>query len=189
MVLCDGDLRQGITLLQSAFRLAIPCDKKESTKSVPITRDDLDRVATVVPDSFENALISAAKKRDFDAVQSTILVRGVLNPHFSVRLDSCAHWLVLLQEFTRESLSAPQFLTQLQSKIMESTEFSDRSKQTILKVMAVGSVFVSVFAYQRLAVHSCRVCSFQEIDLRIIQGAEEYIQLLHLGCQMIKSLA
>ncbi|VDK35985.1 unnamed protein product [Taenia asiatica] len=140
LVLCDGDLRQGITILQSAFRFATPCVKNESTKSVSITCDDLDRVATVVPDNFEKTLISAARKRDFDTVHSTIL------------------------DFTRESLSAPQFLTQLQSRMLESTEFPDRSKQKILKVMA-------------------------EIDLRIIQGAEEYIQLLHLGCQMIKSLA
>ncbi|KAL5108655.1 Replication factor C subunit 4 [Taenia crassiceps] len=140
LILCDGDLRQGITLLQSAFRFATPSSKEGSTKSVPITCADLDQVATAVPDRFETALISAVKKRDFDALQSTIL------------------------ELTREGLSVPQFLTQLQSRLMESTEFPDHSKQKILKVMA-------------------------EIDLRIIQGAEEYIQLLHLGCQMVKSLA
>ncbi|EUB61011.1 Replication factor C subunit 4 [Echinococcus granulosus] len=118
LVLCEGDLRQGITFLQSALRFATPCGQKGSTKSVPVTRDDLDRVATVVPEQFENALISAAKKRDFDALQSTIL------------------------DFTGESLSAPQFLTQLQSRIMDSTEFSDRSKQKILQDMATVVFYV-----------------------------------------------
>ncbi|VDM30551.1 unnamed protein product [Hydatigera taeniaeformis] len=140
LVLCDGDLRQGINLLQSASCFATPCGQKESNKSVSVTCDDLDQVATVVPDHFEKAFISAAKKHDFDAMQSTVL------------------------DLTRESLSVPQFLTQLQARILESTDFPDRSKQKILQVIA-------------------------EIDLRIVQDAEEYIQLLHLGCQMIRSLA
>nr|CDS28537.2 protein split ends [Hymenolepis microstoma] len=68
------------------------------------------------------------------------------------------------EEFTREGLPASQFIYQLQTRILQSKDFSDHARKKILQEMG-------------------------EIDLRIIQGAEEYIQLLNLGCQMIRMVA
>ncbi|KAM3181683.1 hypothetical protein ACTXT7_013886 [Hymenolepis weldensis] len=100
LILCDGDLRQCINLLQTTLRFASPAEKTQSMKPVPITREDLNSVVTRVPANFEEKLISSVLKRDFDAMRAVLI----------------------------------------------------------------------------------------ELDLRVIQGAEEYIQFLNLGCQMIKAV-
>lgn len=66
-------MRQCINLLQTTFRFAAPLEKEQSLKPVPITREDLDHVATRVPTNFEDALISAVLKKDFDTVQATLI--------------------------------------------------------------------------------------------------------------------
>ncbi|VDO07642.1 unnamed protein product [Rodentolepis nana] len=140
LILCDGDLRQCINLLQTTFRFASSAEKDLSSKPISITHEDLNSVATRVPATFEEKLISSVLKRDFGAMQAVLV------------------------EFTREGLPASQFLYQLQTRILESKDFSDHARKKILQEMG-------------------------EIDLRVIQGAEEYIQLLSLGCQMIKMVA
>ncbi|VDL57258.1 unnamed protein product [Hymenolepis diminuta] len=140
LILCDGDLRQCINLLQTTLRFASPAEKTQSMKPVTITHEDLNSVATRVPANFEEKFISSVLKRDFDAMRAVLI------------------------EFTREGLPASQFLHQLQARILESDNFSNRARKKILREIA-------------------------EIDLRVIQGAEEYIQFLNLGCQMIKTVA
>ena len=73
-MLCDGDLRQGITLLQTTLRFATPANEEGLNGRVKITRENLDEMATVVPEKYETDLINAVKKRDFDAMKSTITV-------------------------------------------------------------------------------------------------------------------
>ncbi|KAM7532911.1 hypothetical protein Aperf_G00000128043 [Anoplocephala perfoliata] len=140
LALSEGDLRQCINVLQTTFRFATPLGKEQSLKPVPITREDLDNVATRIPEHFENALIEAVLKRDLAAIQRTLV------------------------EFTHEGFPTNQFLSQLQTKILDSAVFSDHAKKRILQEMA-------------------------EIDMRVTQGAEEYIQILHLGFQMVKSVS
>lgn len=73
-MLCDGDLRQGITVLQSASRFVAPLGTEGRSEPVTITRDHLNELASVVPEKYENDLISAAKGRNFEKIQSTIKV-------------------------------------------------------------------------------------------------------------------
>lgn len=74
LILCDGDLRQCINLLQTTLRFASPAEKTQSMKPVPITHEDLNSVVTRVPANFEEKLISSVLKRDFDAMRAVLIV-------------------------------------------------------------------------------------------------------------------
>uniref|UniRef100_A0A5K3EPQ7 AAA domain-containing protein n=1 Tax=Mesocestoides corti TaxID=53468 RepID=A0A5K3EPQ7_MESCO len=138
--LCDGDLRQSITLLQSASRFVAPLSIEGFNEPVPITSAHLDELASVIPEKFEEALVSAAKGRNFEKIQLTI------------------------KEIIYEGFSALQLVSQLQSRVLKSTEISDLSKQKILDAIA-------------------------EADACMVEGADEYLQLLSVGGQMIKALS
>ncbi|TPP58358.1 DNA replication factor c subunit [Fasciola gigantica] len=75
-VLClsHGDLRRGITMLQSVCQLMNPAAVDSTTVWAP-TADQLDEVAAVVPNSILYDVLQSARTGRFDEVQSNIKVR------------------------------------------------------------------------------------------------------------------
>ncbi|KAL7060693.1 hypothetical protein AAHC03_09195 [Spirometra sp. Aus1] len=137
MRLCEGDLRQGITLLQSASLIVTPSDVK--SEKAEVTSKHLDELASVVPANFETSFLSATRGRNFEKLQSTV------------------------KDLIYEGFSALQLITQLQTTILEAEDFTEPEKQRILGALA-------------------------EADARLVDGADEYLQLLAVGGSMIKAI-
>uniref|UniRef100_A0A0X3PWP9 Replication factor C subunit 4 n=2 Tax=Schistocephalus solidus TaxID=70667 RepID=A0A0X3PWP9_SCHSO len=137
MRLCEGDLRQGITLLQSASLIVAPLDAKG--EKAEVTDKHLDELTSVVPTNFEISFLSATRGRNFEKLRSTV------------------------KDLLYEGFSALQLITQLQTTVLEAEDFTEPEKKRILEALA-------------------------EADARLVDGADEYLQLLAVGGSMIKAI-
>ena len=63
------------SMLMSLLSVTAFADEPETHEHDPITCEDLDQVAIVIPENFENDLFTAVKKGNFEAMRSTIVVR------------------------------------------------------------------------------------------------------------------
>lgn len=71
-----GDMRQGITLLQSSYRLVL-CDQEKNVRNhvlnrlcgtAPITKQQINDISGVVPTEIITRLLTAARTSSFDEV-------------------------------------------------------------------------------------------------------------------------
>lgn len=120
----DGDLRQAITLLQTA---------KQLFKSNRVTQDDIYELTGMIPSSVFNPLITKWQAGNFDEISTE------------------------LKSILQEGYSGLQIISQLHQEITEGILFSKVEKQ-------------------RLAV------ALGKVERRIIDGADEHLQLLSLLC-------
>ncbi|KAA3672202.1 replication factor C subunit 2/4 [Paragonimus westermani] len=135
--LSHGDLRRGITMLQSVCQLWNP---SAQVNGAHISKEQLDDVAAVIPTGMITGLVEAAQSGRFDDVQAQIKA-------------------ILL-----EGHSAHQAIYQLHSLTIESDSLTDKRKAPLLETFALA-------------------------DSRLMDGADEYLQLLYVGGGLMKAFA
>ncbi|CAH8588399.1 unnamed protein product [Dicrocoelium dendriticum] len=117
LLLSGGDLRRGITMLQSAYQLYHPSD------GVRISKEHLDEVASVIPTQLLLDLVEVARKGRFDEMQSKV------------------------KDLLFKGHSAHQVILQLHNLAIQSNTLSDKQKGPLLEELAVSFPFVYIFTH------------------------------------------
>ncbi|CAH8875061.1 unnamed protein product [Trichobilharzia szidati] len=140
--LCHGDLRQGITMLQSVHQLIMSSKNSgndTSSSNLSITPKELDEAAAVVPSELIKQLMKTSENGNFDELQ------------------------IIIKNLLLEGYSAHQTIYQLHDYIINLEKLSCNQKASILESLALA-------------------------DSRLIDGADEYLQLLAVGGNLLKTI-
>ncbi len=176
-----GDMRKGITFLQSAARLR---------GTDPVTDHDIKEIAGVsqyrlIAASCNTWLFVSVDSRRADwwtdsnlpqglARETGSVYQGDLLPvYFTASFSSCSTW----QDLLLEGFSASQALDQLHDRMVVLSTLTDKQKSVITERMAVSAFlrFIDIIIYLLF----CFVF-VQLVGRRLMEGGDEYLQLMDL---------